>query len=97
LPIAGAAQSPFLGARALLVLSDLNKPSGIQPHVLEQTFGLSPAEARLAALMATGISPERAAERLGLARATVRNQLKAVFAKTETHRQSEIVALLSRL
>jgi DNA-binding CsgD family transcriptional regulator len=47
--------------------------------------------------MATGISIERAADQLGLSRATVRNQLKAVFAKTATNRQSELVALLSRL
>ena len=33
----------------------------------------------------------------GIARVTVRNQIKAIFAKTGTHRQSELVALLSRL
>jgi DNA-binding CsgD family transcriptional regulator len=97
LPIDGAARSPFLGARALLVFSDLCRKSGLQPDLLSQTFGLSPAEARLASLIATGISTELAAEELGLARETVRNQLKAVFSKTETHRQSELVALLSRL
>ena len=97
LPVDGPARSPFLGARALLVFSDLEKQWGPQPHVLAQTFGLSPAESRLAALIATGISPECAAERLGLARETVRTQLKAVFQKTETHRQSELIALLSRL
>ena len=97
LPVDGAARSPFLGARALLVLTDLCRKSPPQADVLAQTFGLSPAEARLASLMATGISPERVAEELGISRETVRNQLKAVFAKTDTHRQGELVALLSRL
>jgi DNA-binding CsgD family transcriptional regulator len=58
---------------------------------------LTPAETRLASTMATDISIERVADQLGLSRATVRNQLKAVFAKTATNRQSELVALLSRL
>jgi DNA-binding CsgD family transcriptional regulator len=57
---------------------------------------LTPAEGRVAALIAQGIAPERAAERLGVSRETVRNQLRAVFAKTGTHRQSELVALLAR-
>jgi DNA-binding CsgD family transcriptional regulator len=47
--------------------------------------------------MAEGLSPERAAEELKIARGTARNHLKAVFAKTATHRQGELVALLSRL
>lgn len=97
LPVDGAARSPFLGARALLVLSDLSHKSGPQPYLLSQIFKLSPAEARLASLIAKGISPEQAGIELGISRETARNQLKAVFAKTETHRQSELVALLSRL
>jgi DNA-binding CsgD family transcriptional regulator len=97
LPIDGAARSPFLGARAVLVFSDLRRQFGPRSEMLSQAFGLSPAEARLASLMASGISPEQAAEELGIARETARNQLKAVFAKTATHRQGELIALLSRL
>lgn len=97
LPIDGAARDPFLGARALLVLSDLGPKPKTLSGLLARTLGLSPAESRLASLMATGISPEQAAEELGIARETARNQLKAVFAKTDTHRQGELVALLSRL
>jgi DNA-binding CsgD family transcriptional regulator len=40
---------------------------------------------------------EEAARTLGIARETARNQLKAVLAKTGTHRQSELVAMISRL
>jgi DNA-binding CsgD family transcriptional regulator len=97
LPVPGAARSPFLGARALLLFSDLDLTSGPRPEALSQTFRLSVAEARLASLLATGISLEQAADELGLAHETVRSQLKAVFAKTATHRQGELVALLSRL
>jgi len=47
--------------------------------------------------MASGMSLEDAAEKLTIARQTARTQLKAIFMKTGTHRQSQLVALLSRL
>jgi DNA-binding CsgD family transcriptional regulator len=47
--------------------------------------------------MAEGISVYKAAEALEISRETARNQLKAVYAKTATHRQGELVALLSGL
>jgi len=97
LPVDGAARSPFLGARTLLTLTDLDCKVIPPTDVLSQTFGLSPAEARLAGLIVTGISLERAADELGIARETARNQLKAVFSKTDTHRQGELIALLARL
>lgn len=97
LPVDGAARSPFLGARALLVFSDLQGKSGPQPQLLSRIFGLSQAEAKLAVVIAAGHSPQEAAAKLGIARETARNQLKAVFAKTGTHRQGELIALLSAL
>jgi DNA-binding CsgD family transcriptional regulator len=97
IPVDGAARSPFLGARVLLVLTELFPKSGPPPDVLARAFGLSRAQAKLASIIATGISPKQAAEKLSIARETARNHLKAVFAKTETHRQSELVALLSKL
>ena len=97
LPVDGAARTPFLGARALLLLTDLGRKSRPHLEMLAVTFGLSPAETRLASVIATGLSTEQAAEELGITRATARNQLKAVFAKTGTHRQAELAALLARL
>lgn len=97
LPVSGPARTPFLGARALLIFSDLSRAPAPSPKLLSQALGLSCAEARLASLISVGRSPEQAAQQLGLARETARTQLKAVFAKTETHRQGELIALLSRL
>jgi DNA-binding CsgD family transcriptional regulator len=96
LPIDGAARGPFLGARALLVLNDLSQKVIPSLDLLKRTFGLTPAQAKLAKLLATGISPERASDELGLSLQTVRTQLKIIFSKTDTHRQSELVSLLSR-
>jgi len=97
LPVPVAARSPFLGARAVLTLTDLETVCAPKPVILTQTFGFTPAEAKLASLIAVGKSPEQAARHLGVSEATARNQLKGVFSKTQTHRQSELVALLARL
>jgi DNA-binding CsgD family transcriptional regulator len=97
LPVHGAARTPFLGARVLLTLTVVQTRPGPQPALLARIFGLTPAEARLAAVIAGGLSPEQAAEGLGISTVTARNQLRAIFAKTDTHRQGELVALLSRL
>jgi DNA-binding CsgD family transcriptional regulator len=58
---------------------------------------IPPTEARLAVFIAGGDSTEQAADKLGVSRSTVRSQLKAISAKTDTHRQGELVALLTRL
>ena len=97
LPISGAARSPFLGARALLTFADLGPRPGPDSRLLVSVFGLTGAEAKLASLLASGMALEEIARQLGIARETARNQLKAVFAKTETHRQAELVALLSQI
>jgi DNA-binding CsgD family transcriptional regulator len=95
--VPAAARAPFLGARALLTLADLEPPPGPDLTVIARAFGLTRAEAKLARLMATGLAPSAAARQLGISPETARNQLKAVFAKLGTHRQGGLVALLSRI
>lgn len=56
--------------------------------------GFTRAEARLASMLAEGISLEEAAATLSISIHTVRSQLKTVFAKTGVTRQAELVALL---
>jgi|GEM_PF-398044 len=97
LPVPPAARNPFLGARALLTFTVTGERSQLDQEVLRSVFSLTLAEARLATLMAEGLSPEAAAEQLGNKRETTRHQLKAIFAKTDTNRQAQLVALLSSL
>lgn len=97
LPVSGAACSPFLGARVILALTDLERQRRTETDLIIRGFNLTPAEARLASLLATGMSLEKAAEQLGIARETARSQIKTIFAKTGAHRQGELVALLARL
>ena len=64
---------------------------------LQAAFGLSEAEARLAAQLASGEALERITAQFGIAKETGRGQLKSIFAKTGVHRQAELVALLAPL
>jgi DNA-binding CsgD family transcriptional regulator len=90
----GAARGSAQDVRALLTLNALGPKPGPPAAILARTFRLTPAEAKLASVIARGASPEIAAGELKISRETARNQLKSVFAKTDTHRQSELVALI---
>jgi DNA-binding CsgD family transcriptional regulator len=79
-------------------LTDLETAdAGPVAAVLEQAFGLTPAEARLASQIAAGKTLAEIARQQGSGRETLRSQLKAVFEKTGTSRQAELALLLSKL
>ena len=93
-PFEGPSYPPAQEVRALLTLNALGPRPGPPAAILAKTFHLTPSEAKLACIIARGASPNIAARELKISRETARNQLKSVFAKTDTHRQSELVALL---
>jgi DNA-binding CsgD family transcriptional regulator len=64
---------------------------------LADLFGLTPAEARLAAALAAGDSLADTAGKFGLSKHTVRVQLQALMAKTGTNRQAALVRLLTTI
>ena len=57
---------------------------------------LTPAELRVAPGISRGESLAEIARTHGISVKTVRTQLKAVFAKTGTHRQAELAAMMLR-
>lgn len=92
-----SAQGLFLGAAAIFIFTRLKCWPQPSAQLLTKLFGLTPAESRLAAELSDGSTLIQAARALNISWETARTQLKAVFAKTNTHRQSELVALLSHL
>jgi len=62
-----------------------------QADFLEDRFDLTPAQARLVVQLVAGDSLRSAAKALGVKYETVRSCLKAVFQRTGTHRQAELV------
>ena len=97
LPIPGAARIPFGGARALLTFSPIELRNAPDTSLISDVFGLTRAEAEVAAMVVQGKSLAVIADERGIARVTVRNQMRTILAKTGTHRQSELVALLAKL
>jgi DNA-binding CsgD family transcriptional regulator len=82
---------------SVVVLLDRNARSGPNPDTLQQMFGLTAAETQLALRLAQGDAPLDVARSRRLSRTTIRSQLAALFQKTETKRQAELVALLGRI
>lgn len=62
--------------------------------LLARAFGLTGSEARLALQLGAGASLTEAAATLGITRNTARAHLRAVFGKTDVHRQVELVRLV---
>lgn len=82
---------------ALLLLSDPNVSVRSDPVPALQLLGLTPAEARIAALVGGGRSPINAAQQLGLTENTVRSALRIVYDKLVIQRQSELAMIVARL
>jgi DNA-binding CsgD family transcriptional regulator/PAS domain-containing protein len=97
LPLAGVIRDLLSPARAMVVVRDLDARPRPSETLLRSCFDLAAAEARLAARLASGDALDHVADEIGIALETARNQLKAIFAKTDTHRQAELVAVLARL
>ena len=63
---------------------------------LRLAFGLSGAETRLCEILANGRSLAEAADMLHISEGTARQRIKTIFQKTGTHRQGQLIALVSR-
>jgi DNA-binding CsgD family transcriptional regulator/PAS domain-containing protein len=85
-----------LGLQAVLLLTDLQPFEAGHADRLRRVFGLTAAEARLANQLAGGVTLAEASEQLSLSKETARTQLKAIFNKTRTNRQTDLVRLLER-
>lgn len=93
--LSSLASNVLADCQGVIVLVDPEKRSRPPEASLRVAFALTAAEARLASRLASGEPIETAAEKLGIARDTARNQLKSIFAKTGVHRQAELVATLA--
>lgn len=96
-PITAMLSGFFSAARLLLLVNPLKASADPGETLLRQAFGLSRAEARLARTLALGHDLQEAAELLGIKMPTVKSQLSAVFWKTNTRRQAELIGLVTRL
>src|SRR5262249_34289346 len=82
---------------ALVFISDLTSPIRSRYSVLQQLYGLSPTEARLAGALAQGLELREVAEFMSMAYETARFHLKRLMTKTGTRRQMDLIRLILSL
>jgi DNA-binding CsgD family transcriptional regulator len=94
-PLRRSAQDIFSGADIMVTASEVSVSSLVPDStILSGLFDLTPAEARLARALTSGVSLKAAAEEQGIKFSSGRSYLERILAKTGTHQQSELVALL---
>jgi DNA-binding CsgD family transcriptional regulator len=89
-------QTLHLGERAVaaIYVTDPEQVSERPEVVLMRLYGLTPAEAKVAALIVRGTSARQAADDLAISYNTVKTHLKRVFAKTGTNGQGDLIRLI---
>ena len=84
-------------ARALVIVHDQKRALELAVARLRDVYTLTAAETKLVASMLDGAALPQVAIRLGIGHSTTRTHLKNIFAKTQTHRQSELLQLVQAL
>jgi DNA-binding CsgD family transcriptional regulator len=82
------------GKRPYGIVTDPDTKRALPPDRLQEVFGLTEAEGRLASLLAAGDDLKSAAQTLGITYGTARARLAEIFQKTDTCRQGELINLL---
>lgn len=87
------------GLRPIVMLLFYHPDSApaIDASLLYAVFGLTPAESRIATMLAEGLSLKEIATAQGTQHDTVRKQLRSIYQKTSTNRQPELIRLLLHL
>jgi DNA-binding CsgD family transcriptional regulator len=95
-PLRRSAHDLFPGGDLVIAVSAVKKTALVpSPAVLTGLFDLTPAEAKFAAALASGLSVREAARAVGITESSARTYLTRIFAKTGTRRQAELVSLLA--
>jgi DNA-binding CsgD family transcriptional regulator len=80
--------------KVLVTLFDPHHVSILDPFALSSMFGLTPAEAKVAAGLGNGYTAAQIGEQLGTSEATIRTQTRQVLAKLAVPRTVDVVRLL---
>lgn len=84
-------------AHTIVLIIDPKEEGPPDPNILRDTLGVTLGEAKVAALVGTGLAPKDAAKALGISDETVRTVLKRLYSKVGISRQSELSGLVARL
>jgi DNA-binding CsgD family transcriptional regulator len=77
-----------------LILRDDTQPLSLPPRAIAELFGLTGAEASLAAALCDGASVNQFADKRGISVGTARIHLKRILGKLDSPRQADLVRKL---
>jgi DNA-binding CsgD family transcriptional regulator len=95
IPIRLSARDMFARCIAVLALTPVSLPQAPPVELVQSLFDLTPAEARVARGLASGMAVEAIAADRGVSPNTIRSHVRGVFEKTGCTRQAEVVALFN--
>ncbi len=81
----------------VLIVQSMTEPLQLTQDALRQTYGLTACECDLATALLDGKTVGDVAVLNKLSKQTLRNRLSTIMRKTQTTKQSELVALLTRM
>ena len=96
-PVRGLDVDDAHPVRAIVFLTDPAQRIRPTQSTQRALFGFTPAEYRLAMLLADGEKPTAIGEMIGVSRNTLKSQLSSIYRKTGTSRQAQFVRLLLQL
>jgi len=82
--------------KVILVVTDSSRTKGSLPEKLRKNYGLTRAESRVAGMLLDGKTSNCIAAELAVQANSVRAHLKAIFSKTGTHSQVELLSFLQQ-
>jgi len=97
IPVRRNARDVLTRSAVILVATPVGDVGPPDLRVISGLFDLTRVEAQVAGRLASGKTIDGVAAELGIGRETVRTHLRAVFRKTGTNRQAQLVRLLSGL
>ena len=92
--LSGAPGGAASDAVVAVLIASSNELSTFPIQTLRRLYSMTGAEAELVRLLVEGASLRQAAERREVTLNTARTQLRAIFLKTGTKRQSELVQVV---
>jgi DNA-binding CsgD family transcriptional regulator/PAS domain-containing protein len=97
IPIRGDARDIFAQAVFYVIITPIDRQRVPSNHIVQELFDLSPAEARVAGLLATGNDVKAVAATLKISTDTVRSHVKSMLNKSGMSRQADFVAAIAGL
>ena len=88
---------PQVETIVMVLVNDEKSTMQATPETIQALYGFTGAEVRLASALMRGVQVDAYAAQRDISTRTVRTQLASLFAKTGTHRQTELVVMLLRV